>query len=180
MMRASCAKREPVASSLGALHPAVTIAILAALFLLPSTWAQISPKPLSKDDVVRLLKGDVSPKRVEGLIREHGINFLDTAEAEKDLQLAGADDALLAVVREMAPDLLQKAESYYKAGEYEQALPLFQKAAESGDDGVAAYLGLMYEKGLGGLPKDDAQAVSWYRKAADAGDPRGMSGLGLM
>jgi hypothetical protein len=38
----------------------------------------------------------------------------------------------------------------------------------------------MYEKGLGGLPKDDAQAVSWYRKGADAGDARGMSGLGFM
>jgi TPR repeat protein len=71
-------------------------------------------------------------------------------------------------------------ESYYKAGQYEQALPLLRKAAESGDGGAAAYLGLICEKGLGGLPKDDAQAVSWFRKAADAGNARGMSGLGFM
>ena len=88
-------------------------------------------------------------------------------------------------VRETKPDqekkrLLITGESYYKAGQYEQALPLFRKAAESGDGEAAAYLGLIYEKGLGGLPKDDAQAVSWYRKAADAGDPWGMNNLGAM
>jgi TIR domain/Sel1 repeat len=31
-------------------------------------------------------------------------------------------------------------------------------------------LGVMYENGRGGFPKNVAQAVSWYRKAADAGD----------
>jgi len=41
-------------------------------------------------------------------------------------------------------------------------------------------LGVMYETGRGGLPKDDAQAVSWYRKAADAGDARAMASLGAM
>ncbi len=38
----------------------------------------------------------------------------------------------------------------------------------------------MYETGRGGLPKDQAQAVSWYRKAADAGDARAMANLGAM
>jgi TPR repeat protein/serine/threonine protein kinase len=139
-----------------------------------------SPKPLSKDDIIRLLKGDVSPKRVEELIRERGINFQDTPEAEQDLRQAGADSALFAVVGEVAPNLFLKGESYYKAGLHEQALPLFRQAAESNDRRAAAYLGLIYEKGLGGLPKDDAQTVNWYRKAADAGDARGMSGLGFM
>src|SRR6516225_7829546 len=32
----------------------------------------------------------------------------------------------------------------------------------------------------GGLPKDDSQAVSWYRKAAEAGDAAGMANLGFM
>jgi TPR repeat protein len=30
------------------------------------------------------------------------------------------------------------------------------------------------------LPKDDSQAVRWYRKAAAAGDARGMVNLGVM
>lgn len=36
----------------------------------------------------------------------------------------------------------------------------------------------MYQLGQGGLPKDLAQAVSWYRKAADAGDAESMHYLG--
>jgi hypothetical protein len=38
----------------------------------------------------------------------------------------------------------------------------------------------MYETGRGGLPKDDAQAVNWYRKAADAGHAHGMTKLAEM
>jgi TPR repeat protein len=41
-------------------------------------------------------------------------------------------------------------------------------------------LGFMYANGRGGLPKDDVQAVSWFRRAADAGDGLGMNSLGLM
>jgi TPR repeat protein len=38
----------------------------------------------------------------------------------------------------------------------------------------------MYANGLGGLGKDEAQAVSWYRKSAEAGDDLGMARLGVM
>jgi TPR repeat protein len=41
-------------------------------------------------------------------------------------------------------------------------------------------LGSMYLAGRGGLPQDDALAVNWYRKAAEAGDGLGMNNLGLM
>ncbi|HZS28082.1 MAG TPA: hypothetical protein VFB76_12695 [Candidatus Angelobacter sp.] len=34
------------------------------------------------------------------------------------------------------------------------------------------YLGEMYENGYGSLPKDGTQAASWYRKAAEYGDPQ--------
>jgi len=40
-----------------------------------------------------------------------------------------------------------------------------------------ANLGEMYEHGLGGLPKDEAQAVSWYRKAAELGDDNAKAAL---
>ena len=35
----------------------------------------------------------------------------------------------------------------------------------------------MYEDGRGGLPKDEAQAVNWYRKAADNGNATAMNNL---
>jgi TPR repeat protein len=51
--------------------------------------------------------------------------------------------------------------------------------AAAGDANAMTHLGLMYETGEG-VPRDDAQAVSWYRKAADAGEMVAMYGLGDM
>ena len=38
----------------------------------------------------------------------------------------------------------------------------------------------MYERGAGGLAKDEAEAVRWYKKAAEQGDAIGQANLGLM
>jgi TPR repeat protein len=38
----------------------------------------------------------------------------------------------------------------------------------------------MYANGRGGLPKDDAQALSWFRKAAEQGNAFGQNSLGFM
>ena len=62
-----------------------------------------SLKPLSKDDVINLLKGDVPARRVEALVREHGIDFQITPETESELRKAGATDPLLAVLRDLGP-----------------------------------------------------------------------------
>ena len=53
-----------------------------------------------------------------------------------------------------------------------------QKAALSGDASAANRLGVWYEKGQNGLPKDPTQAVSWYRKAAKLGNILAMHNLG--
>jgi hypothetical protein len=41
------------------------------------------------------------------------------------------------------------------------------------------HLGWMYENGRG-VSQDDAQAVAWYRRAAEAGNTVGMNNLGRM
>src|SRR5262249_31805490 len=41
-----------------------------------------------------------------------------------------------------------------------------------------SYLGVMYAAGQG-VPQDHAEAVKWFRKAADQGDLAGQAGLGL-
>ena len=46
------------------------------------------------------------------------------------------------------------------------------------DARAQADLGARYEKGLGGLPKDDREAVRHYRLAAEQGDAAGQAGLG--
>jgi len=76
-----------------------------------------------------------------------------------------------------AKTILIDAKRYYEAKQYDRALPLFRSAAKDGNGEAARCMGDMYANGLGGLPKDDAQAVSWYRKAAEAGDAAGMVSL---
>ncbi len=65
--------------------------------------AQAAQRPLSKDAVIRLLKGDVAPKRVGEMARERGIDFEMAPAVESELRQAGATDELVATLRELAP-----------------------------------------------------------------------------
>ncbi len=51
--------------------------------------------------------------------------------------------------------------------------------AEKGNARAQYNLSLMYFKGQG-VPKDEAEAVKWYRKAADQGDADAQYNLGVM
>ena len=53
------------------------------------------------------------------------------------------------------------------------------KAAEQGDAESQANLGFMYANGEG-VPRDDVEAVKWYRKAADQGYAKAQHMLGFM
>ncbi len=68
-----------------------------------SAHAQSSPKPFTKEDVLTLLTGNVSAKRVETLVRQRGIDFQMTPDTESELRQAGATEPLLAALREIAP-----------------------------------------------------------------------------
>jgi legume-like lectin family protein len=85
-------------------HHRLTIAmgILVIVAGVLNDRAQVSPKPLSKDEIVRFLKGDVSPKRVAELARERGLNFELTPEVAEELRKAGAGDELLGALRELS------------------------------------------------------------------------------
>jgi len=71
--------------------------------LVPGVSAQGPPKPLSKNRVLEYLKGEVSPARVTELVRQRGVDFKTTPEIENELRSAGATEALLTVLRELAP-----------------------------------------------------------------------------
>jgi hypothetical protein len=64
---------------------------------------QPSPKPFTKEDVLKLLTGNVPVKRVETLVRERGVDFQVTPETESELRKAGATDPLLVTLRDLAP-----------------------------------------------------------------------------
>jgi len=54
--------------------------------------------------VVKLLKGQVSPRRVGQRARQQGIDFEVTPVVEKELRQAGASDDLIAILRQLAPN----------------------------------------------------------------------------
>ena len=54
------------------------------------------------------------------------------------------------------------------AGDYEQAIAWYRRAAEQGHASAQANLGDMYFRGLG-VDQDAVQAFAWYRKAAEQG-----------
>ena len=56
------------------------------------------------------------------------------------------------------------------SGDYETALKEWLPLAESGDPSAQFNIGLIYEAGQG-VPQNDAEAVKWYRLAADQGEP---------
>lgn len=65
--------------------------------------AQTARRPLTKDQTLQLLRGDVPPARIDALAREQGIDFQITPDVEGDLRQAGANDELIATLRELAP-----------------------------------------------------------------------------
>ncbi len=65
-----------------------------------ATLAPAGPPPFTLQDVVKMLEGDIHPKRVATLVQETGVDFALTDAAEKQLRAAGADsDLLLAVAK---------------------------------------------------------------------------------
>jgi hypothetical protein len=103
-------------------------------------------------------------------------------ETEGTSNAAFAKEAAVPRVQSASPtgtDLewtLTEAQKYY--ADRHTTLPLFRKAAaDAGNATAMNCLGNMHATGVGGLPKDESQAVIWYRKALDASDFLGMANL---
>ena len=72
-----------------------------------------------------------------------------------------------------------KAAAWQKALEEEEEVAALRRKAEGGDVRAMNRLGLWYDIGLKGLPKDEAQAFAWYKRVADLDDPRGLYNCGV-
>jgi hypothetical protein len=72
-----------------------------------------------------------------------------------------------------APQIAQAdylaAEMAMKANDLPRAIPLLAEEAKLGNPVAAYNLGKIYESGGDGVPQDYAQAVAWYKLAADVG-----------
>jgi uncharacterized protein len=76
-------------------------------------------------------------------------------------------------------DAFDDAIAANKRGDYFTSFPLFEKLALKGDAAAQTSLGLMLEKGQG-VPRSPAEAVQWYRLAAEQGYATAQVNLGLM
>ena len=59
-----------------------------------------NPRPLTREQIGQLVAGGVPSQRAALLVKQRGINFAADAEYLKALRLAGADDELIAALRE--------------------------------------------------------------------------------
>lgn len=71
------------------------------------------------------------------------------------------------------------ANAIYQKGDYRTALRRLSRLAEQGDARAQSILGVMHANGQG-VPRDDPEAVRWFRLAADQGNALGQFQLGSM
>jgi TPR repeat protein len=86
----------------------------------------------------------------------------------------------LALFGEAMAGPLEGGEAAYQRGDYETAVRLWRLSGDEGNVDAQFNLGLLYSSGGQGLPQDYAEALIWFRKAADQGDARAQVYLGGM
>ena len=148
-------------------------------------------KPHTMPELVDLLRNYAPPARVATFAQHGGINFELTDVSERELRHAGADDGLISVLRQLAPEppavdttthttaVLDQAQDLIRAGQYKQALPIIQRSAASGNPDGQRFMGDAYELGWG-VPKDYQTAREWYQKSAAGGNTLAMIRIGSM
>ena len=60
-----------------------------------------------------------------------------------------------------------------------EAIAAYRKAADKGNTSAMVELGVLYGTGAG-VPKDDAEARKLFARAAEAGNPRGVTNLAAL
>lgn len=80
-----------------------------------------------------------------------------------------------------APQITAASEGFraFENGNYAAARTILLPHANNGDGDAQNVLGIMYLDGLG-VGANDATAASWFRKAANSGNPAGLYHLGAM
>jgi tetratricopeptide (TPR) repeat protein len=139
--------------------------ILVAMVLLLALGVPAAPqttkKPLTKDQVMELVKSSVASARVADLVRVRGIDFDPTEEYFQVLRSAGAEqvliDALVAAkpAKPPAPDPAAQAKQHIKGanalldtGDIDGAIALYQMAIQErpGDSEAHRLLGIAFGK----------------------------------
>jgi TPR repeat protein len=74
-------------------------------------------------------------------------------------------------------EALSKGKTAFERRDYAEALRWMRQAADQGNAEAQAYVGYLYEKGLG-VSQDNAAALGWYRKSAAQGHAAAQRNIG--
>ena len=75
-------------------------------------------------------------------------------------------------------EMLARAIKAYEASKDDVALPLFENLANRGNPRAQVYLGRLYVFG-NGIEHDKRDAMRWFARSAQSGDPEGMAALAI-
>ncbi|MFZ3227813.1 MAG: protein kinase [Xanthobacteraceae bacterium] len=103
-----------------------------------------------------------------------------TGPAVRRVKVAVATPDAPATIPGMAPTNLPQGNTTPPSSAAPTALSDIIQAAARGDPAAENALGVKYAQGADGLPRDDTQAVDWYRRAATQGYPGAETNLGDM
>jgi TPR repeat protein len=76
--------------------------------------------------------------------------------------------------------MYQLGRAYAANRQMTEAIAAWRKASDKGSTSAMVELGVLYGTGAGGVAKDEAQARKLFERAAQAGNPRGISNLGAL
>ena len=107
-----------------------------------------------------------------------------TTEIDSSLQAkanSGDAAAQVALGERYAKAAATDLDKVQMAGDYQQAVAWYRKAADQNNISAEMHLAALYRDGGGKIiPRDMEQAASWYRRAADQGDPTAQGTLGVL
>ena len=160
-----------------------TLAVVALMFSVGSAWADDTSE--ANELFVEAVKQVKSVENVEGLeekaaVLEEALGKLN--EIVDDHPSSGLAVKLIsgqnigAISLEGVGEVVKRAR---KEAEREREFEETLKAAEQGDAKAQFSLGIMYDFGRG-VPKNEAEAVKWYRLAAEQGHAEAQHSLGYM
>jgi tetratricopeptide (TPR) repeat protein len=155
------------------------IASLMAVFLLLVGFAFAATgaaEPLNRVQILGLVEGGVSNRRVESLIKERGTDFEPAPQYVEILREAGADEALITALRSATPlgsqsapaDLnprLDRAHAFAAEGKWAEAIAEYRAALRAGPNNTLALNGLGMALARTG---DLDDAIEQYRRALNA------------
>jgi hypothetical protein len=94
---------------------------------------------------------------------------------------AGDPAAQVAMGEHYAQAAASDHDKVQMAGDYQQAVAWYRKAADQNNISAEMHLAALYRDGGGKtIPRDMEQAAMWYRRAADQGNPTAQATLGVL